>query len=110
MPAVSSHFACARGNRVTTGVTTPSFMGSTSAALLAGQQGAVGDDVLLHLGGAGADGRVALERVQARPRATVDGVGSSFGEQPRRSEQVDSELGERLRQVAPLELGERDLG
>src|SRR5712691_10430021 len=110
MPAVSSHVACAPGNRVTTGVRMPSFMARRGLALLAGEEGAVGDDVLLHLGGAGADRRVALERVQARPRAAVDGVGPALGEEPRRSEQVDGELGERLGQVAPLELGERDLG
>src|SRR5918995_3926130 len=78
--------------------------------LLAGEEGAVGDDVLLHLGGAGADRRVALERVQARPRAAVDGIGAALGEQPRRSEQVDRQLGERLSQVAPLQLRQRDLG
>src|SRR5215207_4665729 len=75
-----------------------------------GEEGAVGDDVLLHLGGAGADRRVALERVQARPRAAVDGIGAALGEQPRRSEQVDRQLGERLSQVAPLQLRQRDLG
>src|SRR5256885_1831399 len=79
-------------------------------ALLGGEWGAVGDVVLRPLGSAGAVRRVARERVRARPRATVDGVGPALGEEPRRSEQVDGELGERLRQVAPLQLGERDLG
>src|SRR5205809_1393874 len=88
----------------------PSFTGSTRVCLLAGEKGAVGDDVLLYLGGTGADRRVALERVEARPRAAVDGVGTALGEQSRRTEQVDRELGELLREVAPLELGQRHLG
>ena len=72
--------------------------------------GAVGDDVLLHLGGAGADRGVALPRVVVGGVAAVDGVGAALGEEPERAEQVDVELGERLRQVAPLELGDRRLG
>ena len=48
-----------------------------AAPLAAGHlDGAVGDDVLLHLGGARSDRRVALPHVVVAPVALVDGVGS----------------------------------
>src|SRR5882724_12011382 len=106
---VSSHVACARGSNVSTGVTMPIFMvayacGSPLVAhaerrlrllrvsLLPGHDRAVGDDVLLHLGRAGADRRVALEAVEPGPRPAVDRVGTAAREQARRSEQIDRQL------------------
>src|SRR6187401_2577196 len=101
MLASASHDACEPGTRVKTGVTMPSCMGSVLVRLLAGEQCAVGDDVLLHLGRAGADRRVALEAVEPRPVAAVDGVGTAFRQQPVGPEHVDRELGQRLCEVAP---------
>src|SRR3954451_20478098 len=85
----------------------PSF---TYRELLLRQERAVGDDVLLHLGRAGADRRVALERVEPRPRTVVDRVGGAAQQQPLRSEHVDRELRQVLRQMRPLQLRERYLG
>src|SRR5439155_11796943 len=72
--------------------------------------GAVGDDVLLHLGRARADRGVALPRVVVGVVPVRDGVGPTASEETRGTEQVDPELGEVLRQVAPLELGQWHLG
>src|SRR5262249_35844966 len=110
IPASASHDACDPGTRVKTGVTMPSCMGSVLVPLLAGEQCAVGDDVLLDLGRAGPDRRVALEAVETRPVAAVDGVGTPLGQQPVRTEHVDRELGQGLREMAPLQLRERHLG
>src|ERR1700722_19882746 len=77
-----------------------------SAARLAGHgDGPVGDDVLLNLGGAAADGRVALEGVEAGPLAPVDRVGTAARQGAGRTEQVDGELGQRLGHGGPRELG-----
>src|SRR6516165_6598932 len=84
---------------------------SGSGARLAGHgDGPVRDDVLLYLGGAAADGRVALEGEQPRPFAAVHRVGPALGEHTGRSEQIDGELGHRLRHLRPRQLGEGDLG
>src|SRR5690349_11480126 len=66
----------------------------------------VADDVLLHLGGAGADRRVALEDVEPVPGAALDGVGPALGQHGGGAEEVAGQLGERLGEVAPLELGQ----
>ena len=63
--------------------------------------GAVGDDVLLDLAGAAADGGVTLEGVEAGPLAPVDRVGSAAGQEAGRAEQVDRQFGERLRHGGP---------
>ena len=102
--------ACARGSAREDRRDDPQLHGRRLSASLAGEQSAVGDDVLLHLGRAGADRRVALEAVEPRPVAAVDGVGTTRGEQSGRAEEVDRELGERLGEVTPLQLRERDLG
>src|SRR5580704_798899 len=63
---------------------------SGSAARLAGHRnGPVGDDVLLDLGGTAADGRVALEGVQAGPLAPVDRVGTAARQGAGRAQEVD---------------------
>ncbi len=84
--------------------------GAGGATWLGELDGLVGDDVLLDLGGAGADRRVALEHVEPVPAAALDGVGPALGQDRRRPQQVARQLGEGLGQVAPLELGQGHLG
>src|SRR5580692_2388050 len=82
---------------------------SGSAAGLAGHRnGPVGDDVLLDLGGPAADGRVALEGIQAGPLAPVDRVGTAPRQRAGGAEEGDGQFGERLGDRRPRELGERD--
>ena len=70
----------------------------------------VGDDVLLHLGGAGADRGVPLEHVEPVPRPAVHGVLGPLGVERVGAQQVDGQLGEGLGQVAPLQLRQGHLG
>src|ERR1039458_5131873 len=70
----------------------------------------VGDDVLLHLGRASADGAVPLEGVEPGPLALVDGVRTAPGEEAGGPEQVDGKVGQALREARPLKLGEGHLG
>src|SRR5262245_36295707 len=84
--------------------------GDASGSLLGQPDGAIGEDVLLDLGSTSADRRVALEDEEPVPRAVVDGVGAALLEDPGGAEEVDGQLGQGLGEVAPLQLGQWDLG